>query len=234
MASGPASCRNSCAWATGNRRLNVRTSALALPADPVERIVAALHEAAFDAGAWPPATALIDDVCGLQGSQLLVVDAQGPAPRYCFGWFHSHGRVRPDFEREYVRHFPDDQRVARLLMMPAGTMLADADLLSREELAESALHREFLPRWGGTGQLSAQLQIAPGQHVFWMPMRRGGQNQWRTAQMRLLRHLLPHVVHAERCRQAFASCQATSPAEQSSGSVESAPAPTSRSSHGRA
>ena len=233
MASGPASCRNSCAWATGNRRLNVRTSALALPADPVERIVAALHEAAFDAEAWPPATALIDDVCQLQGSQLLVVDAHGQAPRYCFGWFHSHGRVCPDFEREYVRHFPDDLRVARLLMMPAGTMLADADLLSREELAESTLHREVLPRWGGTGQLSAQLETTPGKHVFWMPMRPGSQNQWRPAQMRLLRHLLPHVVHAERCRQAFCERE-SSPAEHLSESVESAPAPTSRSSHGRA
>ena len=219
--------------ATGNHRSNLRTSALALPADPVERIVAALHEAAFDAAAWLSATALIDDVCQLQGSQLLVVDAHRPAPRYCFGWFHSHGKDRPDFEREYVRHFPDDQRVARLLMMPAGTLLADADLLSGEELAESALHREFLPRWG-TGQLSAQLEIAPGKHVFWMPMRRRGQNQWRAAQMRLLRHLLPHVVHAERCRQAFANCQAASPAEHLRGSVESPPASTSRSSHGRA
>ena len=175
--------------------------------------------------------ALIDDVCQLQGSQLLVVDAHGRAPNYRFGWFYCHGRALPDFERQYVEHFAADLRVARLLAMPAGTMLADADLLSSEELAESALHRAFLPRWGVGAQLSGQLATAPGRHVFWMPARRADQDRWRSAQVRLLRHLLPHVVHAERCRQAFAEIAANEPAARSGGSVESAPGSTSRSSH---
>lgn len=175
--------------------------------------------------------ALIDDVCQLQGSQLLVVDAHGRVLGYRFGWFYCHGRALPDFEREYVGHFAADQRVARLLAMPAGTMLADADLLSTEELAGSVLHRAFLPRWGVGAQLSGQLATAPGRHVFWMPAHRADQDRWRSAQVRLLRHLLPHVVHAERCRQAFAALADNEPAERLGESVESAPGSTSRSSH---
>ena len=171
--------------------------------DPFERIVAALHEAAFDDGAWLRATALIDDACGMGGSQLCVVDASGEEPVYCFGWFHRHGRALADLERAYVGHFPQDERIRRLLSMPAGTLLANADLLDERELAASPLHRDLLPRWDAANQLVARLDGAAGEHVFWLPTRTSGQGEWLPTHLRALRGLLPHVAHAVHCGQAL-------------------------------
>ena len=172
-------------------------------ADPFERIVAALHQAAFDDDAWPRATALIDDACGMGGSQLCVVDASGEEPEYRFGWFHRHGRALADLERAYVGHFRQDQRIRRLLSMPAGTLLANADLLDERELAASPLHRDLLPRWDAANQLVARLDGTAGEHVFWLPTRASGQGEWLPTHLRLLHRLLPHVAHAVRCGQAL-------------------------------
>ena len=172
-------------------------------ADPFERIVAALHEAAFDDGAWLRATALIDDACGMGGSQLCVVDARGEEPEYRFGWFHRHGRALAELEQAYIGHFPQDERIRRLLSMPAGTLLANADLLDEREIASSPLHRDLLPRWDAANQLVARLDGAAGEHVFWLPTRTSGQGEWRPTHLRTLRGLLPHVAHAVRCGQAL-------------------------------
>ena len=177
-------------------------------ADPFERIVAALHEAAFDDDAWLRATALIDDACGMGGSQLCVVDASGEEPEYRFGWFHRHGRALAELERAYVGHFQQDQRIRRLLSMPAGTLLANADLLDERELAASPLHRDLLPRWDAANQLVARLDGAAGEHVFWLPTRTSGQGEWLPTHLRLLRRLLPHVAHAVRCGQALRQAEA--------------------------
>ena len=172
-------------------------------ADPFERIVAALHEAAFDDGAWLRATALIDDACGMGGSQLCVVDASGEEPEYRFGWFHRHGRALAELERAYVGHLRQDQRIRRLLSMPAGTLLANADLLDERELAASPLHRDLLPRWDAANQLVARLDGAAGQHIFWLPTRTSSQGEWLPTHLRLLRRLLPHIAHAVRSGQAL-------------------------------
>ena len=175
------------------------------PADPFERIVAALHEAAFDDGAWPRATALIDDACGMDGSQLCVVEVRDGKPEYRFGWFYGHGRANADFEREYRSRFARDERIARLLLMPAGTLFASEDLLDESEREAFAPPRD-------ARQLVARLEGGHSQHIFWLPTRTSSQGAWRPTHLRLLRRLLPHVGHGVRCglalRESAANAQA--------------------------
>ena len=44
--------------------------------DAFNRILASLHEAAFDDAQWPVTSALIDEACGMRGSALVVGKGQ--------------------------------------------------------------------------------------------------------------------------------------------------------------
>ena len=103
-----------------------------------ERIVAALQDAALSDAAWPRALALIDDACGMHSSHLTVVDASHGDAAHLFGLWRGHGVSFDALAREYAHdYFDTDERVARLLLLPAGTLLHNADLYTPEEQARS-------------------------------------------------------------------------------------------------
>ena len=181
-------------------------------ADPFDRIVDALHRAALDDAHWPRALALIDTACGMAGSYLAVV-AGLRQPRLVEGWFHGHGERNRPFERDYAKFFAGDERVARLLLLPSGTLIANAELCTEEERQASAVFREFLPRWDAANQLNVCLPALGERHTLWMPTRTQRQGEWRPSHLRLLRRLLPHVGQAMRVRQALAQAAATVPAQ---------------------
>lgn len=186
-------------------------------ADPFDAIVAALHRAALDDDHWPRALALIDAACGMRGSYLALVAGKSPL-RQLDGWFFSHGVRCRQFEQDYERYFPGDERVARLMLLPAGTLLANADVYTAEEQRTSATFVDFLPRWDAVDQLNARLPTLGDRHLLWMPTRRRRQGGWRASHLRLLRRLLPHVGQAMRVRDALARAAAP-PAQAAAGNA---------------
>lgn len=172
-------------------------------ADPFDAIVAALHRAALDDAHWPQALAQIDTACGMRGSHLALVAGNSP-PRLLESWFFGHGTRSREFEQDYRGYFKRDERVARLLLLPAGTLLANADVYTAEEQRTSATFADFLPRWDAVDQLNVRLPTLADRHLLWMPTRCAGQGAWRPPHLRLLRRLLPHVGQAMRVRDALA------------------------------
>lgn len=172
-------------------------------ADPFDAIVAALHRAALDDAHWPRALAQIDAACGLRGSYLALVAGTSPL-RHQGGWFYSHGVRCGEYERDYLRYFPSDEGVARLMLLPAGTLLANADVYTAEERLTSATCTDFLPRWDAVDQLNVRLPTLADRHLLWMPTRRRSQGAWQLPHLRLLRRLLPHIGQAMRVRDALA------------------------------
>ena len=174
-------------------------------ADPFDAIVAALHEAALNDGHWPRALALVDAACDMRGSYLAVVAVNGRGPpRLLEGRFYSHGVRRRALEQDYLAYFAADERIPRLLLLPAGAVLANADLYTAEEQRASRTFNEHLRRWDAVNQLNVRLPGLHGRQTLWMPTRGRRQGDWRGAQLRLLRRLLPHIGQTVRVRQALA------------------------------
>lgn len=177
--------------------------------DSFDRIVVALQEAALEAGVWSRALALIDAACGLHGSHLFLLgNPAGEPPSYRCGQYLSHGFARDDVERRYAeRYFALDDRVPRLLRMPAGCLLHNDDLLTEEERAASPVFAEYLRAWGGLDQLNVRLDVAEELQLFWTVTRDAANGHWRDYQLRLLQRLLPHVRHAARVAHALRKAQ---------------------------
>lgn len=174
-----------------------------------ERIVAALQDAALRDAAWPRALALIDDACAMHSSHLAVVAAGSGAAEYLFGIWRGHGASLDELAGEYVeRYFATDERVPRLLLLPAGSFLHNADLYADSERTASPTCNEFLPRWDIENQLSARLPALDGLHLIWTVNRSRAQGEWRSSHRGVLARLLPHVGGAVRVRQALAKADA--------------------------
>lgn len=174
-----------------------------------ERIVAALQDAALRDAAWPRALALIADACAMHSSHLAVVAAGGGAVEYLFGIWRGQGASLDALAGEYAeRYFATDERVPRLLLMPAGSFLHNADLFADNERATSPTHNDFLPRWDIENQLSARLPALDGLHLLWTVSRSRAQGEWRSSHRGVLARLLPHIGGAVRVRQALAQADA--------------------------
>lgn len=171
-----------------------------------ERIVSALHEAALDDAAWPPAAALIDAAGAMHSNHVFVVEQRsGGALEHVFGSWRSHGAALTALERQYAeRHFGADARVPRLLRMPAGSLIHTTDLGGRDNDATPPGVAEQV----GADQLMTRLDGLDGLHVIWTVSRRPDQGAWRRVHIDALRRLLPHLRGAVRARQALAKAEA--------------------------
>lgn len=74
------------------------------PRDSLERVVAALHDAALDEALWPAASALIDEAVGIKGSSLAFPDSQEDEARLRFGELLYRGEQRED-GRDYFAYY---------------------------------------------------------------------------------------------------------------------------------
>ena len=177
-----------------------------------DHIVGGLHEAALDDAAWPRAAALIDAAGAMHSNHLFVVDQQpSGALEYVFGSWHSHGAPLTALEREYGDiHFRADERVPRLLRMPAGSLVHTADLGTDDN--DAAATPPAVAEQAGADQLMTHLDGLDGLHVVWVATRLASQGVWRRTHIDTLRRLLPHLRAAVRVRQALAKAEARSAA----------------------
>ena len=171
-----------------------------------ERVVGGLHEAALDDAAWSRAAALIDAAGAMHSNHIFVVDQRpSGALEYVFGSWHSHGAPLTALEREYGdTHFRTDERVPRLLRMPAGSWIHTTDLSANDGATTPATVTEQ----AGADQLMTRLDGLDGLHVVWAATRLASQGGWRRAHIDALRRLLPHLRAAVRTRQALAQAEA--------------------------
>ena len=89
-------------------------------ASPFERIVASLHEAAFDDTRWPATSALMDEAIGAKGNSIVFADESSPGDiRILLARFLYRGERREELEQEYfAEYYRLDERVPRVRRLP--------------------------------------------------------------------------------------------------------------------
>ena len=178
--------------------------------DAFQRVLGLLHEAALDDSRWPAASALIDEVCGMKGSALVVgkghsqEDGEIFLARFCY-----RGQRHPDRERWYFEnYYPVDERVPRVAQLPLGRLFHIPNLYTLEELKTSRAYNEALPRGGYQHGLNVRLNGPDGSSIVWNLTDSTEPGGWSSAQMATIEGLLPHVRQWVRVRQALAAAEA--------------------------
>ena len=178
--------------------------------DPLDRIVAALHEAALDESQWSATAALIDDACRTKGNLLVYGDGQSQngadifMARFCY-----RGQRDEELEREYFRvYYPRDERVPRLRQLPDGQLVHVRSLYSEQEVRSSATYNEALPRSHTQNSLHVRLDGPDGSRIVWVLADSVDAVEWSPAQIGLIQRLLPHVRQLVRVRHTLAEAGA--------------------------
>ena len=177
--------------------------------DALAGALAALQEAALAPASWPAAWASLEEACGNVGNSLIVAGGSGSQPTLHFAQFFHHGERRTDLEREYFQvYLPHDARIPRLRRLPYGQLTPVRDLYSEEERKASAAYNEWVCRLGHQNGLNVRLEGPDGTRVVWSlgsPTASGG---WGSAEVELIKALLPHIRQFVRVRQALAGADA--------------------------
>ena len=180
--------------------------------DRVDRIVELLREAQLDDTRWPAASALIDDLCGLEGNDLLLgrlapqrgIDIQ-------LRWLFLHGEPRPELQREYVEYYAAiDERPAAAIREPFGKLVHTNALLSDPVRQTSPTYNEYLVPNAGENCLNVRMPVDGDLQMAWSLVGPGGgtPGDWSGAQVDAIRHVLPHVRQFVRVRHALAKARA--------------------------
>ena len=167
-----------------------------------ERIVASLQEAALDDGRLPAASALIDDALGVYGNCLAVADLHsGAEVQVHLARFFYRGYRHHEFEREYFDvYFPLDERLPRLRRMPDSQLFHISDLFSEEEQKTSLVFNECSTLMLAQNGINLRLDGPEGSSVFWGINDPVDGGDWSSAQLGLIRRLLPHIRQYVRFR----------------------------------
>ncbi|MCY4429279.1 MAG: hypothetical protein OXC11_02650 [Rhodospirillales bacterium] len=177
--------------------------------DQFDRVVWSLNEAALDDGLWPATAALLDFACGMRGSALVVGQGRTQADgRIFLTRFCSDGRRNADRERWYFdNYYPIDERVPRVAELADGHVARITDLYTPTELKRSAAYNEALPRGGYQQGLNIRLDGPDGSSIFWNLTDSIEPDGWSSAQVALVRRLLPHLRQYVRVRYSLAAAE---------------------------
>ena len=168
-----------------------------------ERIVASLQEAAMDDARLSTASALIDDALGAHGNCMAVGDLHSGADiQVHLARFFYRGYRHHEFEREYFDvYFPLDERLPRLRRMPDSQLFHFADLFSEEEQKTSLVFNECSTLMLARNSINVRLDGPDGSSICWGINDPVGGGDWSSAQLGLIRRLLPHIRQYVRFRQ---------------------------------
>ena len=174
-------------------------------ASPFERILASLHEAAFDDTRWPATSALIDEAFGAHGNSIVVADESPPGVvRILFARFLYRGERHEELERLYfTEYYRLDERVPRVRRLPDSRIVHVTDLYTEDERKRSVVFNDALPRGFVQDSLNVRLDGPGGSRIAWVindPLAGEG---WSSEQLGLVRRFLPHLRHYISVRQAL-------------------------------
>ena len=177
--------------------------------DAFPGILESLHEAMLDDAHWPATAALIDEACGIGGNGLVVGEGFGDNVRVHFARYLYRGERREDLEREYFEvYHPHDEAMPRLRESPDGQLVHVPDLYTDQEKKTSPVYNEGLPRLGGQDGLDVRFDGPDGLRIVWALGDPVGTGEWQSAQLELIRRLLPHIRQFVRVRQTLAAADA--------------------------
>ena len=116
--------------------------------------------------------------------------------------------ARTDLEREYLDSYHStNEAMPRLLQSPEGHLVRLRDMYTAEELKTSRTYNEALRRGEAQNGLSVVLEGPSGSPMAWSLADPIATDGWGTAQLAIVRRLLPHIRHFVRVRQALVSAQ---------------------------
>ena len=174
-----------------------------------DRILMSLRQAMLDDTHWPATSALIDDACGMTGNELVVAEGFGDSVKVSFARFYCRGQRRDDLERAYFDIYHNrDERLPRLRQLPDSHLVHVTELYTEEELKISPVYNEGMRRSGAQNSLNVRLDGRDGSRIVWAladPVESGG---WSSAQVELIRLLLPHIRQFVSVRQVVAGADA--------------------------
>ena len=165
--------------------------------DRIDDIVALLQEAQLDDAAWPAASALIDDICGLRGNDLLLarlrpeggIDIQ-------LRWLLLRGEPNPELEHDYAENYAAiDERPAAGVREPFGKLVHTSTLLSDQVRRNSTTYNEYLVPNAGENCLNVRMPGAGESQIAWSLVGPGGghPSDWTSERVDAIRQLLPHI-----------------------------------------
>ena len=177
--------------------------------DLFNRILALLHEATLDDAHWPATAALIDEACGAAGNELVVAEGPPGGATIVFAGLYYRGQRHEELERDYFQnYYPRDERVPRIQPLPDSRLVHVTDLYTDRELKTSPTYNEVLLRSIAQNSLNVRLDALGESFLFWLianPVEPGG---WGSDQIKMIEHLLPHLRHFVRVRQALVNAEA--------------------------
>ena len=175
-----------------------------------ERIVASLHEAAFDREGWSTATGLIDEALRTYGSSMTFSEGTSyEDTKIYFAWIYSRGQRHPEWERAYFEdYWRRDERIPRLRHLPDGRLFHHTELYTEEERKTSAAYNELFVRHHGSNAINVRLDGPNGTRVTWVIGDPVDGDSWSSAQLDSIRRLLPHIRQTVSVQQALAGAGA--------------------------
>ena len=170
------------------------------------RVVALLHDAAFDDARWPEASAQIDKACEIKGNML--VCGAGTSHEDVVIYLSRllyRGERNEALERKYFEeYYASDERVPRFRTLPDSRLVHVSELYTDEEKKTSATYNEALPLSDTQNCLSVRMNALHGSCIvrsFADPVQGQGWSFHRTEN---IERLLPHLRHYVQVRQALA------------------------------
>ena len=174
--------------------------------DLFDRVLASLNAAMLDDLHWPTTAALIDEVCGLKG-HFLVLGERSPddiVQTFMARFFHR-GERRQDWESLYYQvYHARDERPPRLSRLPDSLIMHARELYTEQELKTSPAYNEALLLSESQNSLHVRLDGPQGANIIWIASDPVDSSGWRSAQIDVIKRLLPHIRQFVCVRQTLA------------------------------
>ena len=177
--------------------------------DAFDRVLVALGDATLNDALWPSTAGLIDEACGLTGNELVVAEGSADDVRIYFSRFCYRGQRRHDLERMYFNvYYPGDERIPRFRVLPVGKVVHVTELFTDQELETSLAYNEALRLSGSQNALIVRLDGPGGLRISWEFANTVYSDGWDSAQVEMIRRLLPHMRQYVRVRHALFKVEA--------------------------
>ena len=174
----------------------------------LKRLLASLYDAALDDALWPAASELIDEAIGVKGNALLIPAGPEDDARFRSAVCLFRGQRREDLARDYWQHYCHyDNRLQLLRRLPAGKLTHPTEMYTPQALKAHPAYNDFCPRSDARNCLNVRLRSLDGADFVWVILDPVTAD-WRSAQTRMIEHLLPHVRNYVHVRRSLAGAHA--------------------------